>query len=246
MKKTMISTLFVFVVALMMAACEKSQVNGDAQKGTDSEKVFKPSTEETIKESPKTISYVWPIQNIIYSSREVFAGGQDAGFISSRFGGDQQHPGIDLAFKDGVPVYAAAKGLISFVGCDSRCNSCDSCDKGYGKYVIIFHPDGNETRYAHLQDFKVVQGDKVNQGDLIGHVGHSGSGCRSLVPGGTGSHLHFEIRKYSNPVDPMLYLPLLESKLSDEEEEIEKLMEKMIEKLEKKINENKAPEEHKE
>ena len=218
MKKIMIPTLLVCVVVLMMAACGKSQVNGDAQKGGDSEKSFKPSTEEAIKKVAETTSYIWPIQNKIYSSREAFKGGQDAGFISSRFGDESQHPGIDLAFKDGVPVYAAATGTISFVGCDSRCNSCDStCDKGYGKYLIISHPNGTKTRYAHLSvdekfAVKVKEGDSVKQGDLIGYVGHSGGGCRSLIPGGTGSHLHFEIRKDSKPVDPMLYLPKLEEK----------------------------------
>ena len=162
---------------------------------------------------PAKTNYIWPIKNKIYPSRETFKGGQDAGFISSGFGDGRSHVGIDLAFKDGVPVYAAASGTISFVGCDSRCNSCDSCDKGYVKYVIISHPNGSETRYAHLQDFKVVQGEKVNQGDLIGHVGHSGL-CK-------GSHLHFEIRKDSKPVDPMLYLPELEEK--DETEKTEEV-----------------------
>lgn len=168
---------------------------------------------EALKVQIMDENYIWPIQNKIYSSRETFKGGQDAGFISSGFGDGRSHVGIDLAFKDGVPVYAAASGTISFVGCDSRCNSCDSCDKGYGKYVIISHPNGSETRYAHLQDFKVVQGEKVNQGDLIGHVGHSGL-CK-------GSHLHFEIRKDSKPVDPMLYLPELEEK--DETEKTEEV-----------------------
>ena len=182
------------------------------------------NTKPQVSEPAETSKYIWPIKNKIYPSGEDFFAGDDtAGFISSRFGDNRNHAGIDLAFKDETPVYSAASGTVVFAGCDSRCGEVcdDKCDKGSGKYIVISHPDGFETRYAKLADFQVVQGDKVNQGDLIGHVGHSGA-ARSAT-GGTGSHLHFEIRNNSTPVDPMLYLPDL-SKLeeSSKSEEVEK------------------------
>ena len=219
MKKVMISMVLVLTIALMTVACGKSQENGEAKTGSDSEKSFKQTTEDVIKKSPET-SYIWPIKNKIYPSREdVVAGDDTAGFISSRFSNvkihrgidrfdnDKFHRGIDIAFKDGTPVYSAASGTVVFAGCgDSKCGEeCeDKCNKKYGKYIIISHPDGMVTLYAHLQEFKISNGDNVKQGELIGLVGHTG-----FV---TGPHLHFEIRKDSTPVDPMLYLPKLEEK----------------------------------
>ena len=187
-------------------------------------------TKEAITETPKTIgqkeaapkaivaetsktsenvSYAWPIQNKIYPDRASFRGGNGSGFISSEFGDGRNHAGLDLAFGDGTKIQAAASGTVSFVGCDSKCGAtCDnSCRKGYGKYIKISHPDGKETRYAHLQEFKISKGDKVKQGDLIGLVGHTGT-CRSAT-GGTGAHLHFEIREQAKPINPKTFLPEL-------------------------------------
>lgn len=167
---------------------------------------------ETTTETPKVlgkVSYAWPIQNKIYPDRASFKGGNGSGFISSEFGDGRNHAGLDLAFGDGTKIQAAASGTVSFVGCDSKCGAtCDnSCRKGYGKYIKISHPDGKETRYAHLQEFKISKGDKVKQGDLIGLVGHTGT-CRSAT-GGTGAHLHFEIREQAKPIDPKTFLPEL-------------------------------------
>ena len=188
-------------------------------------------------ESAKTSRYIWPIKNKIYPSREDFVAGDDtAGFISSGFGEDRNHTGIDLVFKDGTPVYAAESGIVSFAGCDSKCSEVcdDKCDKGYGKYIVISHHYGKETLYAHLQEFKISKGDSVKQGDQIGLVGHTGVAVSAT--GGTGSHLHFEIRKYSNPVDPMRYLPDLSLKLL-EESEMREQTEKEMEDFNKKIKE---------
>lgn len=165
-----------------------------------------------IAETPKVlekVSYMWPIQNRIYPDRASFRGGNGSGFISSEFGDGRNHAGLDLAFGDGTKIQAAASGTVSFVGCDSKCGATcdDSCRKGYGKYIKISHPDGKETRYAHLQEFKIAKGDKVKQGDLIGFVGHTGT-CRSAT-GGRGAHLHFEIREQAKPIDPKTFLPEL-------------------------------------
>lgn len=165
-----------------------------------------------LAETPKVfenVSYVWPIQNKIYPDRKSFRGGNGSGFISSEFGDQRNHAGLDLAFGDGTEIKAAASGVVTFTGCDSKCGAvCDgTCRKGYGKYIKISHPDGKETRYAHLQEFKISKGDSVKQGDLIALVGHTGT-CRSAT-GGTGAHLHFEIRLQQKPLDPKNYLPPL-------------------------------------
>lgn len=198
------------------AVASKTPKSAEAETTTETPKTVAPK--ETVPkaiaaEVPKTsekISYVWPIQNKIYPDRASFRGGSGSGFISSEFGDGRNHAGLDLAFSDGTKIQAAASGTVSFVGCDSKCGAtCDnSCRKGYGKYIKIAHPDGKETRYAHLQEFKISKGDKVKQGDLIGLVGHTGT-CRSSIPGGTGAHLHFEIREQARPIDPKNFLPEL-------------------------------------
>ena len=92
--------------------------------------------------------------------------------------------GVDLADPVGTPVYAAAGGdviLAKYAGYNG----------GYGSYVVIKHPNGTQTLYAHLSEDDVTVGQHVAQGEHIGAVGNSG---RS-----TGPHLHFEVRGARNP-----------------------------------------------
>ncbi|HCX45283.1 TPA: hypothetical protein DGT35_01640, partial [Patescibacteria group bacterium] len=65
---------------------------------------------------------------------------------------------------------------------------------GYGNYVIIEHPNGVSTRYAHLQKATTSVGQYLIQGDQIGHMGSSGN-----THGPTGCHLHFEVTGAANP-----------------------------------------------
>jgi len=193
--KKLNAIVLIFVLVLILPACH----NSSPTKAVAVEKT-------QVSETAVTSNYIWPIKNKIYPSREDFVAGDDtAGFISSRFDNNKNHRGIDLAFKDRTPVYSAASGTVVFAGCGvSECGEeCeDKCNKKYGKYIIISHPDGMVTVYAHLQEFKISKGESVKQGDLIGLVGHTG-----FV---TGPHLHFEIRKDAIPVDPMLYLPKIQ------------------------------------
>lgn len=95
------------------------------------------------------------------------------------------HKGIDLAYYEGAPVYAAKEGQVIFVG-----------DKpGYGNVVIIQHPGGYTSYYGHLRGFATSYGAVVGPGRLIGYVGNTGYS--------TGPHLHFEIRKDGRAIDPM-------------------------------------------
>jgi len=98
------------------------------------------------------------------------------------------HPGIDISGPKGTPVYAPANGVVVYKGFKG----------GLGNLLEINHGNGIKTRYGHLNKFNVAKGRRVKRGDLIGYVGSSG---RS-----TGPHLHFEIRKVSNAIDPMRYI----------------------------------------
>ncbi len=116
--------------------------------------------------------------------------------ISSTFGNRKDpftgrlafHSGLDFAAPQGTTVVSAGKGVVSFVGQIS----------GYGNVVEVTHPDGLITRYGHLSAFIAKQGDAVDTGTPIARVGSTG---RS-----TGPHLHFEVRRAEDAVDPAQYL----------------------------------------
>lgn len=84
----------------------------------------------------------------------------------------------------GTPILAAASGEVIF-------SKAGAWNGGYGGLVIIKHPNGTLTYYAHQSKIIVEKGDHVNQGQVIGYVGNTG---RS-----TGPHLHFEVRGAKNP-----------------------------------------------
>ena len=98
------------------------------------------------------------------------------------------HPGLDFRGPLGAPIYAAAKGVVSFAAVKS----------GYGNCVEIDHGNGLITRYAHMSAFHTHVGQAVMPGQLIGAIGSTG---RS-----TGPHLHFEVRINNTPVNPRPFL----------------------------------------
>ena len=101
-----------------------------------------------------------------------------------------KHPGYDLAAKTGTPVSAAAAGTVVQAGPAGT----------YGNLVTVRHGNGVETRYAHLSATTVKAGDHVDAGQQIGNVGTTGYS--------TGPHLHFEVRKDGQPIDPAPFLPI--------------------------------------
>ena len=113
----------------------------------------------------------WPLRGVLYG----------------RFGkkGTEQHDGIDLAAPEGTPVKTAASGVVLFAG----------EQKGYGQLVIVEHPGGLVTLYAHNRDLRVKTADKVRPEQVIATVGESGRT--------SGPHLHFEVRRGGVPVDPL-------------------------------------------
>jgi muramidase (phage lysozyme)/biotin carboxyl carrier protein len=100
--------------------------------------------------------------------------------------GKRRHHGVDIANVQGTAIVASASGVVYKV--INGCGVGDfGCGGGYGNNVVIQHDNGYFTRYAHLSQIFVVQGQRVKQGEKIAAMGNTG---RSY-----GSHLHFEIRK---------------------------------------------------
>lgn len=101
----------------------------------------------------------------------------------------RMHEGLDLRAPTGTPLYAAAPGEVIHASRGIR---------GYGRLVVIDHGGKWSTIYGHLSKFAVKAGRRVQAGDLIGYAGRSGRA--------RGAHLHFEIRKDADPLDPLIFL----------------------------------------
>lgn len=111
------------------------------------------------------------------------------GFLTRALTGEgAEHPGIDVAVAHGSYVRAAASGIVRTTGADDV----------YGHHVLIDHGDGYETMYGHASRLFVNIGDLVERHEVIALSGSTG---RSTAP-----HLHFEIRKDGQPVDPLNYV----------------------------------------
>ncbi len=118
------------------------------------------------------------------------------GRITSRFGARTDpfnrsrtfHNALDIANSYGTPIYAAAAGKVVFVGYDG----------GYGNKVVIRHNSEITTVYGHNSRIVVEDGEMVKKGQTIAYMGSTG---RS-----TGPHLHFEVLKYGQSVDPLQYI----------------------------------------
>jgi murein DD-endopeptidase MepM/ murein hydrolase activator NlpD len=128
------------------------------------------------------IPSIWPVRGYITSG---------VGDRSNPFGGggNENHPGLDIAATHGTSIEAGGDGIVIKAGPQG----------GYGNLVVIDHGYGITTRYGHMSRIDVKVGDHVHRGMQLGAVGSTG---RS-----TGPHLHYEVRLYDRVVDPMNYLP---------------------------------------
>jgi murein DD-endopeptidase MepM/ murein hydrolase activator NlpD len=96
----------------------------------------------------------------------------------------RRHTGIDYGAPRGTPIFATAGGVVEFSGWRG----------GYGKLVIVRHPNGYKTYYGHCNRIVAKKGTRVEQGQTIATVGRTGFA--------TGPHVHYEIRIDNRPVDP--------------------------------------------
>ena len=114
------------------------------------------------------------------------------GVITSKYGErtspinnkEEIHKGIDVAGEIGTPIKAAQGGEVEIVDMNNTA----------GRYLVIKHQDGFKTLYAHCSEILVNKGDKVKKGDYIAKVGDTGQV--------TSAHLHFEVTKDGELVDP--------------------------------------------
>jgi murein DD-endopeptidase MepM/ murein hydrolase activator NlpD len=121
-------------------------------------------------------TFRWPVRGKVITSYGAKTNGKS-------------NDGINLAVPEGTPVKAAEDGVVAYSGNEL---------KGYGNLVLVRHSNGYVTAYAHASELLVKRGDTIKRGQVIAKSGQSGE---------VGSpQLHFEIRKGSNPVDPLQFL----------------------------------------
>jgi murein DD-endopeptidase MepM/ murein hydrolase activator NlpD len=97
----------------------------------------------------------------------------------------KRHTGIDYSAPHGTPIFATAGGTVEFAGWRG----------GYGKLMVIRHPNGYKTYYGHCSRLLVKKGAYVKQGQTIARVGRTGRA--------TGPHVHYEVRINGKPVNPI-------------------------------------------
>ena len=110
------------------------------------------------------------------------------GWCANAFCSGVSHTGIDLALGCGNPIYAASGGRVVFSGWAGM----------GGNMVYITHPDGTQTRYAHMSRIAAGYGQNVSTGTVIGYVGSTGAS--------TGCHLHYETLQGGRFVDPRQFM----------------------------------------
>jgi murein DD-endopeptidase MepM/ murein hydrolase activator NlpD len=120
--------------------------------------------------------FAWPVQGRVLASYGAGSGGA-------------HNDGINIAAARGTPIKAVEGGVVAYAGNELR---------GYGNLVLVKHPDGLISAYAHCDELLVKKGEKVGPGQVIGRVGASG--------GVAEPQLHFELRRGKHPVDPREFL----------------------------------------
>ncbi len=130
------------------------------------------------------------------SSMQSMAAGANVANITSPFGYRnhpltneiRHHNGVDIRAAEGTPVLPAKSGVVTFSGKAA----------GYGNMIEIDHGDGTQTRYAHLSERLVSNGEYVTRNNPVALSGSTGNV--------TGPHLHFEYHQNGEPVDPQEHI----------------------------------------
>lgn len=120
--------------------------------------------------------FAWPVRGRVLAAYGVTANGT-------------HNDGINIAAPKGAPVAAIEGGVVAYAGNELR---------GYGNLVLIKHPDGLISAYAHCEELLVKRGEQVNAGQVIARVGATG--------GVSEPQLHFELRRGKKAVDPRGFL----------------------------------------
>lgn len=103
------------------------------------------------------------------------------------------HRGVDLRAQYGSPILAPADGVVLYIGSKTA----------YGNMIVVLHGGDIATVYGHLWKFAVQSYERVQKGQLLGYTGNTGFS--------TGPHLHFEVRRGGEPINPLEWLPPIET-----------------------------------
>jgi murein DD-endopeptidase MepM/ murein hydrolase activator NlpD len=141
------------------------------------------NSQEMVSRVLRDIPNAWPV-------------GGNGGNVSMEFGPNIHpitgqwylHKGLDIAGTPGTPIIATADGEVTLAG----------YDPGYGFQVVLRHDFGFSTRYPHMREIAVSEGQEIVQGQVVGYMGRSG-----IV---TGTHLHFEVMLGPEILDPAPFL----------------------------------------
>jgi murein DD-endopeptidase MepM/ murein hydrolase activator NlpD len=146
---------------------------------------------------PQSSEAIQSLEVAIKTQRTVVVVEQSASFFQwplRSFGMSQgfsvYHPGMDLTDPVGTPIYPIAEGVVTWT---------KYLPYGYGYHVLITHPDGLQSLYAHMNKIVVREGQGVTKITKLGEMG--------LTGWTTGSHLHFEIYQDNTPANPLEILP---------------------------------------
>jgi murein DD-endopeptidase MepM/ murein hydrolase activator NlpD len=159
-----------------VAAADNQQKARLAQAAPNAEE---PAVESPVKAAEATgalPTFRWPVRGKVITAYGAKANGKS-------------NDGINLAVPEGTPIKAADDGVVTYSGNEL---------KSYGNLVLVKHPNGYVTAYAHASELLVKRGDTIKRGQVIAKSGQSGE-VQS-------PQLHFEIRKGQSPVDPLQFL----------------------------------------
>ncbi len=158
------------------AAPSSSDESTDDGQGSTDEVAAKSTGEDSEPEARTDQAFRWPVKGRIIAK---YGDNLDSG----------RNDGINVAVPLGTDVKAAENGVVAYAGDEL---------KGYGKLVLIRHADNWVSAYAHNDEITVTRGDTVSRGQVIAKAGKSGDVDQP--------QLHFELRKGSQPVDPLPHM----------------------------------------
>ena len=138
-----------------------------------------PAPERSAETAKIDSDFIWPVSGTVLKG---FGAGADG----------QRNDGVNISVPAGTQVKAAAGGEVVYAGSELV---------GFGNLILIRHPGGWISAYAHSEKMLVKEGDLVRQGQPIAEAGQTGNAQSTQV--------HFELRKGKEPVDPALHLPAL-------------------------------------
>ncbi|WP_138204014.1 M23 family metallopeptidase [Haloimpatiens lingqiaonensis] len=157
-------------------------------------KEFKTKSQDYIEKAINKINKKEPVKQVVKNDYEVPCVGKLVSEFGERVdpftGKKQMHNGVDIAVKENTSIKVCADGKVK------ECGE----HKELGKYIVIDHGEGIETKYAHLNEILVKKDQKVKKGENIAKSGNTGKS--------TGPHLHFEIMYMGENKDPKDFLKL--------------------------------------